>query len=109
MVLFVDRWNQVEKIYKVKGEERYVIHISEYQNGIETTGGFYSKDELEVACNAISITYDSKHATELPLNWPYMKFLDDNNNRQFIKDIRFETDGPAYIMQDGTLSNEVTE
>lgn len=99
----------MEKIYKVKSEERYVIHISEYQNGIETTGGFYSKDELEVAYNAISITYDSKHATELPLNWPYMKFLDDNNNRQFIKNIRFETDGPAYIMQDGTLSNEVTE
>lgn len=99
----------MEKVYKVKGEERYVIHIAEYQNGIETTGGFYFKDELESAYNAISITYDSKHATELPLNWPHIKFLDDNNNRQFIKDIRFETNGPAYVMQDGTLSNEVTE
>lgn len=99
----------MEKVYKVKGQERYVIHVAEYQNGIDTTGGFYSKDELETAYNVISITYDSKHATELPLAWPRMKFLDDNNNRQLIKDIRFETDGPAYIMQDGTLSMEVTE
>lgn len=98
----------MEKVYKVKGEERYVLHIAEYQNGIETSGGFYPKDELESAYNAISITYDSYHATELPLDWPRMQFLDDNNNRQFIKDIRFEADGPAYIMQDGTLSNEVT-
>lgn len=98
----------MEKSYKVKGEERYVIHIAEYQNGIETTGGFYSKNELEPAYNAISITYDSKHATELPLNWPKIEFLDDNNKRQFIKDIRYE-DEPAYVMQDGILSNEVTE
>lgn len=98
----------MEKVYKVKGQERYVIHIAEYQNGVDTTGGFYSKDELEPVLNAISITYDSKHATELPLAWPRMKFLDDNNNRQFIKAIRYE-DEPAYIMQDGTLSNEVTE
>lgn len=100
----------MEKLYKVKGQERYVVHIAEYQNGIETTGGFYKQDELErLFIKALSITYDSKHATELPLAWPRMQFLDDNNKRQFIKDIRFETDGPAYIMQDGTLSNEVTE
>ena len=99
----------MEKFYKVKGVERYVIHIAEYQNGIETTGGFYSKDEIEPAYNVMSITYDSKHATELPVAWPQMMFLDDNNKRQFIKDIKFETNGPAYIMQDGTLSNEVTE
>lgn len=97
----------MEKVYKIKGEERYVIHIAEYQNGIETTCGFYSIDELEPAHNAISITYDSKHATELPLSWPYIMFLDDNNKRQFIKDIRFK-DVPAYLMQDGTLSSEVT-
>lgn len=99
----------MEKVYKVKGKERYVLHIAEYQNGIETSGGFYSKDELEFAYNAISITYDSYHATELPLDWPRMQFLDDNSKRQLIKGIRFETDGPAYIMQDGTLSYEVTE
>lgn len=99
----------MEKTYKVKGQERYVIHIAEYQNGIDTTGGFYSKDELEPVYNVLSITYDSKHATELPLVWPRIQFLDDNNKRQFIKEIRFETNGPAYIMQDGTLSNEVTE
>lgn len=99
----------MEKVYKVKGEEKYVIHIATYQNGIETTGGFYKQDELErVFVNVLSITYDSKHATELPLAWPRMKFLDDSNNRQFIKAIRYE-DEPAYIMQDGTLSNEVTE
>ena len=98
----------METFYKVKGEERFVIQIAIYQNGIETTGGFYSKDELEPAHNAISITYDSKHATELPLAWPRMQFLDDNNKRQFIKSIRFEQE-PAYIMADGTLSNEVTE
>ena len=98
----------METFYKVKGEERYVTHIATYQNGIETTGGFYSKDELEQIYNAISITYDSKHATELPLAWPRMQFLDDNNKRQFIKGIRFEQE-PAYIMADGTLSNEVTD
>lgn len=99
----------MEIFYKVKGEEKFVVHIATYQNGIETTGGFYPKEELETAYNAISITYDSKHATELPLAWPRMQFLDDNNKRQFIKEIRFETNGPAYVMQDGTLSNEVTE
>lgn len=98
----------METFYKVKGEERYVTHIATYQNGIETTGGFYNKNELEQIHNAISITYDSKHATELPLAWPRMQFLDDNNKRQFIKSIRFEQE-PAYLMQDGTLSNEVTE
>ncbi len=99
----------MEKLYKVKGQERYVIYIAEYQNGIETTGGFYKQDELErLFIKALSITYDSEHATELPLAWPRMQFLDDNNKRQFIKAIRYE-DEPAYIMQDGTLSNEVTE
>lgn len=99
----------MEIFYKVKGEERYVIHIATYQNGVETTGGFYKQNELErVFVNILSITYDSKHATELPLAWPRMQFLDDNNKRQFIKGIRFEQE-PAYIMADGTLSNEVTE
>lgn len=97
-----------EKVYKVKDQDRFVRHIAEYTNGIETTGGFYSIDELEPADNAISITYDSVHCTELPVGWPRIWFLDDKNKRQRIKDIDYEND-IAFIMEDGSRSLEVTE
>lgn len=98
----------MDKVYRVRGKDRYVLHIAEYKNGIDTSGGFYSKDELEPTCNVLSITYDARHATELPVGWHRMRFLDDSNKRQFIKEVLFNTDKP-YLMEDGTLSQEVTE
>ena len=96
--------------YKVKDQTRFVKHITEYQNGILTTGGLYTEDQLEQATDAISITYNSEACTELPVGWPRMRFLDDNNKRQFIKEVRFDHKGsPAYVMADGSLSWEVTE
>lgn len=98
-----------DKIYKVKGQERYVIGLSEYQNGLLTTGGLYKHDELEVQEKPIvGITYNADARTELPVGWHRMRFLDDNDKRQFIKEIDFETDVRPYIMEDGTRSEEVT-
>lgn len=94
------------KIYKVKGQVRFVQGIATYTNGIETTGGFYTEDQLEES-NCPCITYDSEHYVELPLEWPDMEFIDDNNRRQKIREIRHDEE-PAYVMADGSLSEEVT-
>lgn len=99
----------MEKVYKVKDRVRFVKHLATYDNGILTTGGLYKADELEeLSGNIIGITYDAAACTELPVYWHSIKFLDDNNKRQFIKEILFNTDKP-YLMEDGTLSQEVTE
>lgn len=97
----------MERRYKVKGEEKYVIKLNEFSNGIETTGGIYSEDKLEEVYGALSITYDSDHAIELPVYWRSMLFLDDSNKRQMIKHIHFN-ESPAYEMADGSMSYEVT-
>ena len=98
----------MEKIYKVKDQSRFVKHLATYENGILTTGGLYQVEELEEMSGiVIGITYNAAACTELPVDWPRIRFLDDNNNRQFIKEIIFNTDKP-YLMEDGTLSQEVT-
>ena len=98
-----------DKVYKVKDQDRYVLGLSEYQNGLLTTGGLYKPEELEVQTEPIvGITYNAEARTELPIGWPRMRFLDDNNKRQFIKEIDFEVDVRPYIMEDGTRSEEVT-
>lgn len=80
-----------------------------YDNGILTTGGLYKAEELEeMSGQVIGITYNAAACTELPVNWHDIQFLDDNNKRQFIKEVLFNKDKP-YLMEDGTLSQEVTE
>lgn len=99
----------MDKIYKVKNKNRFVKHLATYENGILTTGGLYKVDELEEMHGIIiGITYNAAACTELPVDWPIMRFLDDNDKRQSIKEILFNTDKP-YLMEDGTLSQEVTE
>ena len=98
----------MSKVYNVKGQIRFVQYLATYNNGILTTGGLYKADELEeLPGNVISITYNAAACTELPVNWPSIRFLDDNDKRQFIKEILFGSDKP-YLMEDGTLSQEVT-
>lgn len=99
----------MEKVYKVKGSVRFVKHLATYDNGILTTGGLYKTEELEeITDHVIGITYNAAACTELPVNWHSIRFLDDNDKRQLIKEILFNTDKP-YLMEDGTLSQEVTE
>lgn len=99
----------MSKVYKVKDQVKYVKHLATYDNGILTTGGLYKAEELEdMSGVVIGITYNAAACTELPVNWHDMQFLDDNNKRQYIKEIIFNTDKP-YLMEDGTLSQEVTE
>ena len=95
--------------YQVKEQNRFVKYIAEYSNGILTTGGLYKEQELEPLSGIIiGITYNSEACTELPINWHDHSWLDDNNKRQHIKEIRYG-EIPAYIMEDGTVSWEVTE
>lgn len=99
----------MSKMYKVKDQVRYVKHLATYDNGILTTGGLYKAEELEeIPGFVIGITYNAAACTELSVNWHDMQFIDDNNKRQYIKEIIFNTDKP-YLMEDGTLSQEVTE
>ena len=99
----------MNKVYKVKNQSRFVKYLATYKNGILTTGGLYKAEELEEMSGiVIGITYNAAACTELPVDWYNIRFLDDNNNRQFIKEILFNTDKP-YLMEDGTLSQEVTE
>ena len=99
----------MSKVYKVKGQVRYVKYLATYDNDILTTGGLYKAEELEeIPGFVIGITYNAAACTELPVDWHNIRFLDDNNNRQFIKEILFNTDKP-YLMEDDTLSQEVTE
>lgn len=99
----------MSKVYKVKDQVRYVKYLATYDNGILTTGGLYKAEELEeIHGFVIGITYNAAACTELPVNWHDIQFLDDNNKRQYIKEIIFNTDKP-YLMEDGTLSQEVTE
>lgn len=99
----------MSKVYKVKDQVRFVKHLATYDNGILTTGGLYKAEELEeMSVQVIGITYNAAACTELPVNWHDIQFLDDNNKRQFIKEVLFNTDKP-YLMEDGTLSQEVTE
>lgn len=99
----------MDKVYKVKDQNRFVSFLATYNNGILTTGGLYKAEELEeVSGLVVGITYNAAACTELPVDWHKMRFLDDNNKRQFIKEIVFNTDKP-YLMEDGTLSQEVTE
>lgn len=99
----------MDKVYKVKDQNRFVSFLATYNNGILTTGGLYKAEELEEMSGlVVGITYNAAACTELPVDWHKMRFLDDNNKRQFIKEIVFNTDKP-YLMEDGTLSQEVTE
>ena len=99
----------MNRVYKVKDQNRFVKYLSTYKNGILTTGGLYRADELEEMPGIIiGVTYNAAACTELPVDWYNIRFLDDNNNRQLIKEILFNTDKP-YLMEDGTLSQEVTE
>ena len=99
----------MNKVYKVKNQNRFVKYLATYENGILTTGGLYKAEELEEMSGiVIGITYNAAACTELPVDWYNIRFLDDNNNRQLIKEILFNTDKP-YLMEDGTLSQEVTE
>lgn len=96
------------KVYKVKDTMMFVQEVEVYENGIETTAGFYKQEQLEES-NCVSITFDSKHAIELPINWPDLSFLDDNNERLRIVAIDFESgDKPAYTMGNGKRSYTVT-
>lgn len=94
------------KIFKVS-EARFAIAVAEYLNGWETTAGFYEHPE-ECSQDITCITYDSAHSTELPVDWPNMYWLSDNDKRQRIKAIDFDDKVCAYAMEDGTKSREVT-
>jgi hypothetical protein len=91
----------------VKSQGIIVSKLAEYQNGILTTGGLYKEEDLEsLSGEVIGVTYNAAACTELPIDWHDRLFLDDNNNRQHILDILFETDRP-YLMEDGYRSQEV--
>ena len=95
----------VGNITKVR-ENIYGIILNEYTNGYETTAGLVN--ELDINNSVISVTFDSDHSTELPFNWPELQVLDDNNKRQRISKIIFDSDNKAYVMEDGTMSETVT-
>ena len=97
---------ELGKVYKVKDQQRYVRTLSEYTNGYDTTGGFYSESSLEPT-DCVSVTYGPYACTELPVDWPNMWWLGDNDKRQKIIEINYGSDYP-YIMMDGTKSQEVT-
>lgn len=95
-------------VYKVKGTHTYVNGLNEYTNGTETTCGFFLKEQLELIDNPVfGITYSSAYCTELPIDCYERPVLDVNGKRQCIKSIRFGK-VPAYVMEDDTLSEEVT-
>lgn len=95
-------------VYKVKGTSTYVNGLNEYTNGIETTCGFFLKDQLELSDKpVIGITYNSAYCTELPIDYYEKSVLDVNGKQQHIKSIRFGK-VPAYVMEDNSLSEEVT-
>jgi len=95
-------------IYRIKDTPCFCIHIAEYTNGIETTAGFYSKEQLVKADGPISgITYTAEYCTELPVDWYDTEALDDRNKRLKIKEIKFGTKDP-FVMEDGYRSTEVT-
>lgn len=99
----------MDKIYRVKDQSRFVKYLATYKNGILTTGGLYKAGELEEMSGiVIGITYNAAACTELPVDWHSIRFLDDNDKRQFIKEVLFGSDKP-YLMEDGTLSQEVTD
>ena len=97
---------ELGKVYKVKDQQRYVRTLSEYTNGYDTTGGFYSESSLEPT-DCVSVTYGPDACTELPVDWPNMWWLGDNDKRQKIEWIKFGSQWP-YIMKDGTACQEVT-
>lgn len=93
----------LDKVVKVS-DNVYGKVVEVYLNGYETTAGFVNKDDVK---EVISITYDSKHTTELPVDWRYRYFLDDNGKLQMIKDV-YWGEAPAYLMEDGSKSLTVT-
>lgn len=95
-------------IYSVVGQARLVKEIATYSNGILTTGGLYKEQDLEPVQCGIGVTYNSEACTELPVYWHNVLWLDDNNKRQHITEIRYG-EIPAYKMEDGSVSWEVTE
>lgn len=86
-------------------ENIYGIILNKYANGYETTAGVVT--ELKIEKDIYSITYDSEHAVDLPFDWPSLLVLDDNNKRQHIKKIFFDSD-KAYLMEDNSFSYTVT-
>lgn len=95
-------------VYKVRGESRFVEAYAEYTNGVDTSGGLYGADELEPVDGAVAgISYDSGHATELPVDWHDRYVLDDNDRVQRIKDIHWDRVTRRYEMEDGSFSEEV--
>src|SRR5574344_1534561 len=98
----------MDKVYKVKDKEIFVKQLATYENGILTTGGLYKAAELEEKSGIdIGITYKPNGSTKLPVERYGIRFLYDNDKRQLIKEIIFNTDKP-YLMEDSTLSQELT-
>lgn len=94
--------------WRVAGTKKFVRELHRNDEGyVLTTCGVFKKDEL-IEADSPCITYNSDSCTELPVNWAEHEWLDDNNKRQKIKVIRFGEE-PAYLMEDDTLSREVTE
>lgn len=100
----------MNNILKVKNQIKFVVKYNEYADGIETSAGLYSAEDLEDAQGYLvfGITYDSAHATELPVEWPDIEVLDDNDKRQKIKQIHWDRQSLRYEMNDGTFSETVT-
>lgn len=99
----------INDIIKV-ADNYFGIVLDVFENGYMTTAGFVLKEHAEKHEGVMSISYDSDHADQLPVEWPDMLWLDDNGNRQKIKEIRWDLDerGPVYVMSDGTRSEVVT-
>lgn len=57
--------------------------------------------------SVVGITYIADAATELPVTWDKIMWLDDRNKRQHLSSIDFTSDKP-FIMADGYKSMEVT-
>lgn len=95
-------------IYQVKDQPRFVIKIAEYTNGVDTTGGFYTFEQVsDVTEYVVGITYDAEHCTELPVDWYNSYVLDDRDKRLKITELDFGSEDP-YVMEDGYRSKEVT-
>lgn len=86
-------------------ENVYGRVLDVYDNGCMTTAGF-TEDMESYAVD--SVTYDSEHADCMPVGFPDMLWLDDNNVRQHIKEILWDNEGDVFLMADGTLSGTVT-
>lgn len=98
----------------VKVGDKYGKVVCQYTNGTLTTAGLVQ--EITVVDNSKPITYNSSGAVFLPFNFKERDWLDDRNEIHKVKtldlsgiDIHCDATLPAYVMDDGHISQTITE